>query len=157
RATALDASPDGTLVLGIPERERRELVWVSQTGTIAAIPGSRFESSRPSIALSPDGKRAALSVRMPDGRDEFVVRDLATATDTRLALPLPSSGMLTAALVTWAPTGRLLYAAGGVEASKIYDWPADGSANGHELVTGYAARMMPSARELIVVQDVRSH
>src|SRR5262249_10914684 len=87
RATALDASRDGTLVSGIPERERRELVWVSRTGTIAAIPGSAFESARPSIALSVDGKRAALSVTMPDGKDEFVVRDLTMGADTRLPTP----------------------------------------------------------------------
>ena len=54
-------------------------------------------------------------VRTADGKDEFVVRDLATGADTRLPMPRASTGVATGAAVTWTPTGRLLYAAGGVE------------------------------------------
>jgi hypothetical protein len=48
----------------------------------------------------------------------------------------------------------LLLAAGIVEAQKIYDWPADGSASGRELVSGTDAVIGPG-RELLFVQDVR--
>jgi hypothetical protein len=147
---------DGTIILNVPAKERRELVWATRTGVITAVPGAPFETPGPSVALSADGGRAVMAVRTTDGKDEFVVRDLTTGIDTHLPVPRASTGMATGATVTWTPAGRLLYAAGGVETLQIYDWPADGSANGRPLVNGFAAHMLRDGKTLIFIQDVRS-
>ena len=121
------------------------------------LPGASFEWGLPAVVMSDDGRRAVLSTRTSDGKDEFVVRDLATGTDTRLPSPTPPTGVASFALVTWTPSGRLLYGAGGIEASKIYDWPADGSANGRELVEAISAQMTHDGKELVFAQESRGH
>jgi Tol biopolymer transport system component len=150
----------------VPSRLRRELVWVAQgagsgattsTQTIAPVPGPAFEMGLPSLALSPDGRRAAFSTRAADGGEEYRVRDLATGRDTRVPLPTASTGVSTGGIIGWSPAGRLLYPAGGVEALRIYDWPADGSAIGRPLVFGVVAQMTPDGRELLFSRDERSH
>ena len=104
RATLLEAgardfsvSGEGTLVSSVPARERRELVWVehgsapagpgktaSTTRSVATMPGAPFEVGLSSLALSPDGRRAAFATRAADGGEEYLVRDLATGRDTRV-------------------------------------------------------------------------
>ena len=176
RATLLESgaggfsvSTEGTLVSSVPARERREFVWVTHgQGTagsgettsmrsIATMPGRPFEPGLPSLALSPDGKRAAFTTRAADGGEEYLVRDLATGRDTRVPSPKASTGVSTGGLIAWTPKGRLLYPAGGVESLQIYDWPADGSAGGWPLVTGMAAKMSPSGAEIVFSRDERSH
>jgi len=175
RATLLEAgasdfsvSTEGTLVSSVPARERREFVWVTHgqetagsgettsTRSIATMPGRPFEPGLPSLALSPDGKRAAFTTRAADGGEEYLVRDLATGRDTRVPSPKASTGVSTGGLIAWTPKGRLLYPAGGVESVQIYDWPADGSASGRLLVAGVAAQMPPSATEIVFNRDERS-
>jgi serine/threonine-protein kinase len=175
RATLLEAGADdfsvsseGTLVSSVPARERRELVWVAHgsapagpgettsTRSIATMPGAPFEPGLPSLALSADGRRAAFPVRAADGGEEYLVRDLATGRDTRVPPPKASTGVSTGGLIAWTPTGRLLYPAGGVESLQIYDWPADGTANGWPLVTGTAAKMPPGGAEIVFSRDERS-
>jgi len=154
-AEEFDAASDGTIVSSLPAKEQRELAWVSRSGATSSLPGSAFEPANSMVALSPDAHRAALSVRLPDGKDEVVVRDLATGADTRLPSPRASTGVTTGALVTWTPAGRLLYPAGGVETLKIFDWPADGSPGGRDLVSGFVGRMTPDRGGLVFIQDVR--
>jgi Tol biopolymer transport system component len=113
--------------------------------------------SLPSLAISPDGRRAAFSTRAADGGVQYIVRDLATGRDTLVPSPAMSSGVATGGRIAWTPSGRLLYPAGGVEALEIYDWPADGSATGRRLVQGLAAAMTPDGREIIFARDDRSH
>jgi hypothetical protein len=168
-ARDFSVSAEGTLVSSLPARERRELVWVAHgfapagpgattsTRSIAQIPGATFEPALPSLALSPDGRRAAFSTRGADGGDEYLVRDLATGRDTRIPPPKASTGVSTGGRIAWTAAGRLLYPAGGVEALQIYDWPADGSATGRPLVSGVAAQMTPDGREILFTRDERSH
>ncbi len=154
-AQYFDVTADGTLMASIPAKVRRELVWVTRSGAVTPLPGATFEWGLPAVVISNDGRRAVLSTRTSDGKDEFVVRDLATGTDTRLPSPTPPTGVASFALVTWTPSGRLLYGAGGVEASKVYDWPADGSASGRELVAAVSAQMTHDGKELVFTQELR--
>jgi hypothetical protein len=161
---------EGTLVSSVPARERRELVWVdhastpsgpgqtTSTRTTATVPGAPFEiGAQPSLAIAPDGRRAAFAIRAADGGEEYLVRDLTTGRDTRVPLPKASTGVTTGGLIAWTPNGRLLYPAGGVESLEIYDWPADGSAGGHPLVAGTAAQMTPGGAEILFTRDERGH
>ena len=176
QATLLEAgardfsvSGEGTLVSSVAARERREFVWVAHgsapaepgkttsTRSIATMPGAPFEAGLPSLAISPDGRRAAFPIRAADGGEEYVVRDLATGRDTRIPSPKASTGVSTGARIAWTPGGRLLYPAGGVETLQIYDWPADGSANGRPLVAGGAAQVPPNGAEILFSRDERSH
>ena len=153
-ALGADAASDGTIVSIIPVNPKYELVWVAKSGAVSAVSGPPFETSGPSLALSPDGKRAVLSERSQDRRDAFVVRDLVTGTDTPIPPPPGPNVVATGGVVRWAPGGRLLYPAGGVETTRVYDWPADGSANGRELASGIAAVVAPN-HELIFIEDER--
>jgi serine/threonine-protein kinase len=153
-ATAFTAS-DGTMVVKFTPRERRHLVWATASGSSATVPGQALEITAGAFGLSPDGGRALMSVRAPDLKDEIIVRDLATGTDTRVPPPRPSSGMATGATVSWAPDGRLLFAVGGVETSEIFDWPADGSTGGRKLVDGTRARMLTVRPEIYFTRDDR--
>ena len=125
-----------------PPKERRDLVWVTRSGTTTTVPGPALEMTAGAFELAPDGGRALMAVLGPDFREEIVVRDLATGTDTRVPPPRPVSAMTTGATVSWAPGGRLFFGVGGVETSEIFDWPADGSTGGRKLVAGTSARMV---------------
>ena len=166
-ATRFDVSREGTLVSMIPPRQKRQLVWAkvgtatagavtTDTRSIESLAGQSFESVTPALAISPDGRRAVVAIRSPDGKEEFLVRDLTSGVDTRIALPQAPTGMSTGARVSWTSNGRLLYASGGVETLQIYEWPADGSGTGRALVAGVAARMTPDGRELLFSRDERS-
>ena len=120
RATLLEAgasdfsvSAEGTLVSSVPARDRREFVWVAHgsapagpgkttsTRSIATMPGAPFEAGLPSLAISPDGRRAAFPIRAADGGEDYVVRDLATGRDTRIPPPKASTGVSTGARIAW--------------------------------------------------------
>ena len=167
-ALSLDASLEGTMIARLPARERRSLVWVSfeesRTGpspstsvrTSASAPGPPFEAFSPEVALSPDGRRAVIKVVTTGDQEAMVVRDLTTGVDTVVPMPpTRATGVQTGTIVSWTPRGRLLYASGGVEASQIYDWPADGSSTGRALVTGMMAKMTPDGREILFNRDER--
>jgi hypothetical protein len=155
-AIGFDAANDGTLIVAVPPKERRELVWVTLTGEMTRVPGTDFEWTVPMVNLSPDGKRAVVSQRTAERMDEFFVRDLATGTDTRVPPPKTgSAGIRTGGLVTWRSATRLLFAAGGVDALTLFDWPADGSANGRALVDGTMALVEPGGT-LLVSQDLKA-
>jgi hypothetical protein len=154
-ASSFDAAKDGTIVAHLPARVRKELVWISRTGTITPLPGQPFELAMPRLSVSPDGRRLVLCVRGPQGEDVFVVRDLTTGADTRLPPPVPAvAGMRTGGHVTWRSLSRLLYAAGGIERLAIFDWPADGSAGGRELAVGMLAKPARHGQELVIAREV---
>jgi hypothetical protein len=176
RATLLEAgardfsvSGEGTLVSLVLARPRREFVWVehgsapagpgqaTSTRSVATMPGAPFEVGTGGLALSRDGRRAVFGTRGSSGREEYVVRDLSTGRDTRVPAPKAATGVVTGGMIAWAPTGRLLYPAGGVEALQIFDWPSDGSATGRPLVAGMLAQMTPENREILFTRDERSH
>ena len=155
-ATGFDTASDGTLIVAVPAKERRELAWVTQTGEVTRVPGADFEWSVPMVNLSPDGKRAVTSWRTAENVEEFFVRDLATGGDTRVPSPKAgTAGIRTGGFVTWRSSARLLFAAGGVDALTLFDWPSDGSANGRALVDGSTALVEPDGT-LLVRQDLRA-
>jgi serine/threonine-protein kinase len=152
-AADFDASSEGTMIVRIPVKVRRELVWVDHAGVITPVPGPAFEA-RSEVALSRDGRRAALVVRTSDLKDRVVVRELTTGADTRVPLPDPNGGLSPAPLA-WTTSGRLLLTFGGIESSKIFDWPADGSSNGRPLTTGVFGHLSRDGRELLFLVDDR--
>ena len=154
-AAGFAAARDGTLVVRFPPKERRDLVWVTRSGTTTTVPGQALEMTTGAFGLAPDGGRALISTLGPDFREEVVVRDLATGTDTRVPPPRPVSAMTTGATVSWAPGGRLFFGIGGVETSEIFDWPADGSTGGRKLVAGTSARMVAGRPEIYFTRDER--
>ncbi len=158
-ATAFAAAPDGTIVSVLPAKERRELVWVdphnAQPAAWVPVPGIAFQPTNGTIALSPDGRRAALNLRTPDFKEDVVVRDLVNGTDTHIPFPDAPTREARGPIVTWAPSGRLLYTVGGIGTAKIFDWPADGSRNGRPLVAGITGRVSPDGRQLIFLMDDR--
>jgi hypothetical protein len=142
-------------MVGFMPKERRDLVWVTRSGTTTTVPGRALEMTYGAFGLAPDGGRALISTMGPDFREEVIVRDLATGTDTRVPPPRPVSAMLTGATVSWAPGGRLFFGIGGVETSEIFDWPADGSTQGRKLVAGRSARMVAGRPEIYFNRDER--
>jgi hypothetical protein len=151
-ATGFDAARDGTLLVSFRQKERRELVWVRPAGKTTTVPGPAVEMTDSSFGLAPGGGRAVLSVMGPEFREEVLVRDLATGTDTRVPPPRPLSPWAGAS-VSWAPGGRLFFSVGSVDASELYDWPADGSAGGRKLLAGRDARMAAGRQEIYFTRD----
>ena len=161
-AATFDASVEGTLLCRIPSKERYNLVWVEfdkratgegagrYTRSVSSVAGSGFEAAWSVLAVSPDGRRAAVAMRTPGGQDDLFVRDLATGVDTRVRLP-PEARTRTATglVVRWSHAGRLLVGTGSIETSQIFDVPADGSAGGRPLVGGTLAVTSLDGRELI--------
>ncbi len=158
-ATGFHAASDGTIVSMLPAKERRGLVWIDphnpQPAAWTPVPGIAFQSANGTVLLSPDGRRAVLDLRSPDFKEDVVVRDLATGADTHIPYPDAPNREARGAIVTWTPSGRLLYTAGGTEASKIFNWPADGSRNGRPLVAGITAHISSDGRQMIVLVDER--
>jgi hypothetical protein len=154
-AIDFDAAPDGTLVSYFLPKDRRELIWVTRRGEITALPGVPFETSTGDIALSPDRRRAVLSVRAANLTAHFVVRDLATGADTPIPAPEGVTVMTSSATVSWTPAQRLLYASGGIESSRIHDWPSDGSTGGRVLTDGLGARMVADGSQVLFLRDER--
>ncbi len=154
-AAGFNAARDGTLLVRFPPKDRRDLVWVTRSGTMTSVPGPAREMTPAAFGLAPDGGRALMSILGSDFREEIVVRDLVTGTDTRVPAPRPVSAMTTGATVSWAPGGRLFFGVGGVETSEIFDWPADGSTGGRKLVAGTSARMVAGRPEIYFTRDER--
>jgi predicted Ser/Thr protein kinase len=154
-AIDFDAATDGTLVAYFLPKDRRELIWVTRRGEITALAGLPFETGTGDIALSPDHRRAVLSVRAADLTAHFVVRDLTTGSDTPIPAPEAVTVMTSSATVSWTPAQRLLYAAGGIESWRIHDWPSDGSTGGRVLADGLGAVMVADGSQVLFLRDER--
>lgn len=96
-----DVSPSGSLAY-LPSGQlpvaRRKLVWFDRGGRAAAVPAEPRPYSR--VSLSPDGRRAAVSIEDRDNTDVWIV-DLDRGAATRLT----SSAAIETAPV-WSPDGR---------------------------------------------------
>jgi hypothetical protein len=152
---AFDAAADSLIAL-VAAKDRRELIWMSRGGVATEVPGAPFETSTGAIALSPDGRRAVLAMRGPNLTGYFIVRDLATGADIRVPPPQAPSIMVNGSgTVSWAPSQRLLYATGGIESWRLYDWPSDGSTGSKFIADGLSARMTADGSELFYLHDER--
>jgi hypothetical protein len=108
-ATRFSAADDGTLIASVrPTTSTVELAWIDRAGGVTAVPGPPIEIGEgrsASLALSPDGHRAAFVAGSPGA---VVVRDLQSGIDTRLTFEDHTYDT-----PSWFPSGdRLLYLAG---------------------------------------------
>jgi Tol biopolymer transport system component len=151
-ASRFSTSADGTaVVLLAPEAgvAHAELVWVDRAGTATPAAGKPVAIVG-NPALSPDGRRAALTEASPEG---IFVRDLKSGVDTRLTYEV-RKGTAEGNGVGWFPSSdRVFYVKGHIESSIIAVRPADGSGNERELAEGRAARVSPDGRSLFVILD----
>ena len=60
-AAGFAAARDGTLMLRFMPKERRDLVWVTRSGTTTTVPGRAREMTAGTFGLAPDGGRALIS------------------------------------------------------------------------------------------------
>jgi Tol biopolymer transport system component len=141
------------------------LVWVDRKGSIEPIDdlqGQLSQASGPLMALSPDGRRVALSIDGPAGT-ELWSYDLSRGTITRL-----SAGATRVTSPTWTPDGeRILFGAFGrgrlwnvysvpatemrepvrvVPESVVGTWPCSISSDGRWLI--YAAEATDRVTDL---------
>ncbi len=158
-ATEFHAADDGTLVLLSPAATPKSgLVWMDRKGALSPIAGSAFDrglgrGGRWSLALSPDGRRAAFAVAF-DSRPSLVVRDLETGVDNRLTVRASDIGWSDSP--AWLPSGEhLLYATGTPEAPKIVQRSADGTGEAREIGVGMFARVSPDGHQLLYLLDDR--
>lgn len=97
-ATDLALSQTGTLVYG-GGRPDRELTWITRDGKVEPL-DSTWRGPFSDPALSPDGKRVALSVLGADGADNIWVRQLSGGPSVMLTY---GGGNFQP---SWAPDGR---------------------------------------------------
>ena len=149
-ATRHTVSRDGTLVVSIPARERRALVWVDATGAESPVPGEPVEVPVPDLELSPDGGRAAFVLGdsrtagpMVSVNGVVVVRDLQTGIDTRLATPVQASNWGDVGGPTWSPDGRyLIHRVGQVGRTSLVQRRSDVAGQARTLVAGTFGRLL---------------
>jgi hypothetical protein len=155
-AAFFEAADDGTLLLlARSPGTKAALVWVDRKGAISPIPGAPFVlsvGSRPS--LSPDGRRAVLSIVLESG-PALVVRDLENGADTRLAgRDAPQQSI--PANPGWFPSGdRFVHGTGAIEAARIMERLADGSGAARDLLAGTFARVSADGRHLVYLEENR--
>jgi eukaryotic-like serine/threonine-protein kinase len=97
---------DGTLAFVRGWAPRSQLVWIDRTGAtepIAKLDGQLGQGSGPVMALSPDGRRLALSIDSAGG-PELWSYDLTRGSLTRL-----SAGATRVTSPIWTPDGRLIF------------------------------------------------
>jgi serine/threonine-protein kinase len=149
---------DDTLLMRVRAPMTSSLNWLDSSGHLAAAAGAPVTIARSSLAVSPDGRRAALVVAA-HGTTNVVLRDLQTGADTPLTSNRATDVKGTWALVhpAWFPGGdRLLYATGGVESSsRIFEQRPEAAGTPRALVEGIWASVAPDGRTLFIVDDVR--
>ena len=135
------------------------LGWPDSSGRLSPIPGGPVWLRRSGLALSPDGRVAALVVAAR-GALNLIVRDLQTGADTALTFNRPTDVKGTWSLhhPAWFPAGdRLVYATGGVEAaSRIFEQRLDVAGAPRALAEGVWASISRDSRTLFVINDVRA-
>jgi serine/threonine protein kinase len=168
-ATAFDVAGDGTLLFSLPAPLQASLAWVDRTGAVTTVPGTpvTFADRRSlgygSLALSPDGQRAAYLVdgrSGPDsrpGNQRLVVRDLSTGSDTPLTLDEGGDAIYRSSL-DWFPQGdRVLTAGGPIEAMKLLAFRADAPGPAQEIAQGSAGTISLDGRTIVFTVDRRGH
>ncbi len=123
-------SRDGTFayVRGEPPDAERSLAWVDRTGKVELLNLPKRTYFEP--ALSPDGKRLAVSIRGPRNYDIWVV-DLERGTLARLTFgPGPALSPM------WTPDGsRIIYASETDRQTGLFWKPSDGSGQEERIST----------------------
>jgi serine/threonine-protein kinase len=121
-------SDSGTLAyVGGDSQFEGRLVWVSRDGRVEPIPAPL--RSYQAVAISPDGRRAALTVQ--DSRWDFWIHDLVRHTQTRLATGDGSSQW-----PQWMPDGsRLVYRGTRTGFRNLYWNAVDGTGQEERLTT----------------------
>ncbi|HUD71178.1 MAG TPA: protein kinase [Dongiaceae bacterium] len=138
-AAAYDVSPNGTLVYlpGGPTRYSQRVVWVDATGRTEALPIP--ERDYASVAISPDGRRAAIQVN--EGTIGIWMYDFERHTLT----PFPTGPGSSQAPV-WTPDGRrILYRATRHGQRDIYVKDADGTGDETRLTAGLGRSLTPTS------------
>jgi serine/threonine-protein kinase len=131
-----DISDGGTLVYipGMQTQLDRTLAWVDRSGNISEIPGLRRPINN--VALSPDGKRVAISLN-DDARDIWIYEF------DRRALMRLTSGPGVKNNPVWTPDGKRV--AFSINNSQIFWKPIDASAPEEVLVKGEAPGNFPQS------------
>ncbi|HZN02112.1 MAG TPA: hypothetical protein VFD06_00855, partial [Candidatus Polarisedimenticolia bacterium] len=145
---AYDAAPNGTLVYlpGGPARYGQRVVWVDRDGRTDPVPIP--ERDLGSVALSPDGRQAA--VQVTEGTIGIWLYDFERKTFTPFV-----TGPGSSQAPLWTPDGtRLVYRGTRHGTRDIYIKPADGTGAETRLTSGLgrsltATSMTPDGRWLI--------
>ena len=104
-----------------PEAQSMLLAWYDRTGRMVGTVGGPAEYTNP--ALSPDGKRLAVSIGPPGGNRSIWVFDLVGQTKTRLAFEAPENTN-----PTWSPDGsEIAYGANNAGHRDLYVRSASGA------------------------------
>jgi len=121
-STDLAISQTGTLVYGTSGGSDRELVWVTRDGKAQQVdPDWRAPIQDP--ALSPDGKRVALSIRDPEGATNVWVKQLDHGPITKVSVDGRTN-----INPSWTPDGRsVTFASNAGGSQQLWTKPADGS------------------------------
>ena len=124
-STDLAISENGTLVYGTSGGTDRELVWVTRDGKVQPVdPEWRAPIQDP--ALSPDGKRVAVSIVDPDGATNVWIKQLDRGPSIKVSL----EGR-TDINPTWTPDGRsVTFASNAGGPLQLWTKSADGTGQG---------------------------
>jgi eukaryotic-like serine/threonine-protein kinase len=128
---AFSAAADGTLVYSTAPTSSRELAWFDRQGTRVAAVTKPLEIESFPIALSPDEKRVAYSLKSGT-LYELWVQDLSREVATRFTF---TPGI--ARNPVWSPDGSMVYYAffkAGAASGGIFRKPASGSGQEERLV-----------------------
>jgi Tol biopolymer transport system component len=122
--TAFDVAANGTLVYRPRRHESHQLSWVDPTGRVSAAVNERFDGIyHGPPALSPNGRRLAVSRHPTNGVDQIVIYDLERGIQTQLT---GVGG--TSRWPVWTPDGTALTFASEREGSwDVFEVPATGA------------------------------
>jgi serine/threonine-protein kinase len=138
-AAAYDVSSSGTLVYlpGGPTRYSQRVVWVDQAGHTEPLPIPDRDYA--SVAISPDGRRAAIQIN--EGTIGIWMYDFERHTLT----PFPTGAGSSQAPV-WTPDGRrILYRATRHGQRDIYVKASDGTGDETRLTAGLGRSLTPTS------------
>jgi serine/threonine-protein kinase len=121
---AFDVAANGTLVYRPRRPESHQLSWVEPTGRVSAAVNERFDGIyHGPPALSPNGRRLAVSRHPTNGVDQIVIYDLERGIQTLLT---GVSG--TSRWPVWTPDGtRLTFASEREGSWDVFEVPANGA------------------------------
>jgi serine/threonine-protein kinase len=102
---AYDVSDDGTLIFRPRRAELQQVSWVTRDGRTSVAVAEQFEGVyHGPPALSPDGRRLAVTTHPTNGEDQIVVYDLERGIRT----PLGAAQALVSRYPVWTRDGRHL-------------------------------------------------
>ncbi|MGE5174948.1 MAG: protein kinase domain-containing protein [Hyphomicrobiales bacterium] len=141
---------DGTLVYCLgPGRAPRELVWVDRQGRTERVPGPA-QLGLDGPALSPDGRRVAVTSSESGGQDIWLLDPARGARSRLVSTPVPEQTPV------WSPRGdRILYLRwSSAYLPDIMSVSADGRGTPALLAQGFEPAMSPDDRYLVFQRTV---